>query len=127
LGRAIDEGDRATMSRVLLTGAGRAFVAGADISELESQSPLEATMRSRRGQDIFRRYETSPKPVVAALNGFTLGGGCELAMACHIRIASEAAKLGQPEVKLGILPGRWTQRLPRSGIAPRCDCCSRAR
>lgn len=115
LGRAIDEArSRDDVGGVLLTGAGRAFVAGADISELESQSPLDATTRSRRGQDIFRRYETSPKPVVAALNGFTLGGGCELAMACHVRIASEAAKLGQPEVKLGILPGYGgTQRLPR--------------
>jgi enoyl-CoA hydratase len=115
LGLAIDEArGRDDVGGVLLTGAGRAFVAGADISELESQSPLEAARRSRAGQIIFRRFETSPKPVVAALNGFTLGGGCELAMACHVRIASEAAKLGQPEVKLGIVPGYGgTQRLPR--------------
>lgn len=115
LGRAIDEANaRADVAGVLLTGAGRSFVAGADISELESQSPLEAQRRSRAGQNIFRRFETSPKPTVAALNGFTLGGGCELAMACHVRIASEKAKLGQPEVKLGIVPGYGgTQRLPR--------------
>jgi enoyl-CoA hydratase len=115
LGRAIDEAiGSADVAGILLTGAGRAFVAGADISELESQSPLEAQRRARAGQVIFRRFETSPKPTVAALNGFTLGGGCELAMACHVRIASEKAKLGQPEVKLGILPGYGgTQRLPR--------------
>jgi len=115
LGVAIDEARaRDDVGGVLLTGAGRAFVAGADISELESQTPLEATRRARAGQEIFRRYETSPKPVVAALNGFALGGGCELAMACHVRIASESAKFGQPEVKLGIVPGYGgTQRLPR--------------
>ena len=115
LGVAIDEArSRDDVGGILLTGAGRAFVAGADISELESQSPLTAGRRARAGQQIFRRYETSPKPVVAAINGFALGGGCELAMACHVRIASEAAKLGQPEVKLGIVPGYGgTQRLPR--------------
>ena len=115
LGTAIDEARaRDDVGGVLLTGAGRAFVAGADISELQGQTPLAATARARVGQQVFRRFETSPKPVVAALNGFTLGGGCELAMACHVRIASEAAKLGQPEVKLGILPGfGGTQRLPR--------------
>lgn len=115
LGVAIDEARaRDDVGGILLTGAGRAFVAGADISELESQTPLEATRRARAGQAIFRRYETSPKPVVAALNGFALGGGCELAMACHVRIASESAKFGQPEVKLGIVPGYGgTQRLPR--------------
>lgn len=115
LGVAIDEArSRDDVGGVLLTGAGRAFVAGADISELESQTPLEAARRARAGQQIFRRFETSPKPVVAALNGFTLGGGCELAMACHVRIASESAKFGQPEVKLGIVPGYGgTQRLPR--------------
>lgn len=115
LGVAIDEArQRADVGGVLLTGAGRAFVAGADIAELQSQTPLEATARARAGQTIFRRYETSPKPTIAVLNGFTLGGGCELAMACHVRIASESAKLGQPEVKLGIVPGYGaTQRLPR--------------
>lgn len=115
LGAAIEEAiARDDVAGVLLTGAGRAFVAGADISELESQSPLDGRRRARAGQDIFRRYETSPKPTVAAINGFALGGGCELAMACHVRLASEKAKLGQPEVKLGIVPGYGgTQRLPR--------------
>ncbi len=115
LGVAIDEANaRDDVGAVLLTGAGRAFVAGADISELESQSPLEAQRRARAGQVIFRRFETSPKPTIAAINGFALGGGCELAMACHMRIASEKAKLGQPEAKLGIVPGYGgTQRLPR--------------
>ncbi|GAB1342265.1 enoyl-CoA hydratase/isomerase family protein [Gemmatimonas sp.] len=115
LGRAIDEANaREDVAGVLLTGAGRSFIAGADISELESQSPLEAQRRARIGQAIFRRFETSPKPTVAAINGFALGGGCELAMACHVRLASEKAKLGQPEVKLGIVPGYGgTQRLPR--------------
>lgn len=115
LGRAIDEANaREDVAAVLLTGAGRSFIAGADISELESQSPLEAQRRARVGQAIFRRFETSPKPTVAAINGFALGGGCELAMACHVRIASEKAKLGQPEAKLGIVPGYGgTQRLPR--------------
>ncbi len=115
LGRAIDEARaRDDVGGVLLTGAGRAFIAGADISELESQAPLQATTRARAGQQIFRRFETSPKPTIAVINGFALGGGCELAMACHLRIASENAKLGQPEVKLGIVPGYGgTQRLPR--------------
>lgn len=115
LGVAIDEArSRDDVAGVLLTGAGRAFVAGADISELQSQSPIDGMRRARAGQEIFRRYETSPKPVVAAINGFALGGGCELAMACHVRLASEKAKLGQPEVKLGIVPGYGgTQRLPR--------------
>ena len=105
LGRAIDE----ARSR-----AGRAFIAGADISELSSQTPVTAKARAQRGQAIFRRFETSPKPTVAAVNGFALGGGCELAMCCHVRLASEQAKFGQPEVKLGIVPGYGgTQRLPR--------------
>ncbi len=115
LGEAIDEvRQREDIGGVILTGAGRAFVAGADISELAAQTPMQARQRALRGQQIFRRFETSPKPVVAAVNGFALGGGCELAMACHVRVASEAAKFGQPEVKLGICPGYGgTQRLPR--------------
>jgi enoyl-CoA hydratase len=115
LGVAIREAiARDDVGGVLLTGAGRAFVAGADISELDAQSPLQAQRRARVGQRIFREFETSPKPTVAAINGFALGGGCELAMSCHVRIASEKAKLGQPEVKLGIVPGYGgTQRLPR--------------
>ncbi|HEY0971311.1 MAG TPA: enoyl-CoA hydratase-related protein [Gemmatimonadales bacterium] len=115
LGEAIDRvrGDD-SVGGVILTGAGRAFVAGADISEMADQTPLEAKRRALRGQEVFRRFESSPKPVIAAVNGFALGGGCELAMACHVRIASEAAKFGQPEVKLGIVPGYGgTQRLPR--------------
>jgi enoyl-CoA hydratase len=99
---------------IILTGAGRAFVAGADIGVLASQSPVEARERARHGQAVFRRIEMSPKPIIAAVNGFALGGGCELAMACHVRIASESAKFGQPEVKLGITPGfGGTQRLGR--------------
>jgi enoyl-CoA hydratase len=115
LGAAIDDARvRADVGGVILTGAGRAFVAGADISELQGQSPFVAKGRSRAGQEVFRRFEMCPKPVIAAVNGFALGGGCEIAMACHIRIASEHAKFGQPEVKLGILPGYGgTQRLPR--------------
>lgn len=99
---------------VILTGAGKAFVAGADISELAGQSPLGAKERSLAGQTVFRRFEALRKPVIAAVNGFCLGGGCELAMACHLRFASETAKFGQPEVKLGIGPGYGaTVRLPR--------------
>ena len=98
----------------ILTGAGRAFVAGADISELSNQTPVLAKARARAGQDVFRRFETSPKPIIAAVNGFALGGGCELAMSCHIRLGSDAAKFGQPESKLGLLPGYGgTQRLAR--------------
>jgi enoyl-CoA hydratase len=99
---------------LIVTGAGKAFIAGADISELASQTPVDAKRRALRGQRIFAMFERSPKPVIAAVNGFALGGGCELAMSCHFRIASEFAKFGQPEVKLGICPGYGgTQRLPR--------------
>ena len=100
---------------VVLTGAGeKAFVAGADIAELATQSPVEGQQRSSRGQRILDRIENLGKPVVAAVNGFALGGGCELAMAAHVRVASENARLGTPEVKLGIMCGYGgTQRLPR--------------
>jgi enoyl-CoA hydratase len=100
---------------VILTGAGeKAFVAGADIAELATQSPVQGKERSIHGQKILDRIENLGKPVVAAVNGFALGGGCELAMACHVRIASENARLGTPEVKLGIMCGyAGTQRLPR--------------
>ncbi|MFL5613240.1 MAG: enoyl-CoA hydratase/isomerase family protein [Gemmatimonadaceae bacterium] len=115
LGAAIDEmQSREDVGGILLTGAGRAFIAGADISELSGVSALDGRRLARGGQEIFRKFELSPKPTIAAVNGFALGGGCELAMACQIRIASDAAKFGQPEVKLGLIPGYGgTQRLPR--------------
>ena len=109
-----EAGERDDVRAVLLTGAGRAFVAGADIAELVDQSATEGKARAERGQQTFRLFETSRKPTLAAVNGFALGGGCELAMACHLRIASEKARFGQPEVKLGIVPGYGgSQRLPR--------------
>ena len=100
---------------VILTGAGpKAFAAGADIGELAKQGVLDGRERALNGQAVLTAIETIGKPVLAAVNGFALGGGCELAMACHIRIAGETAKFGQPEVKLGITPGYGgTQRLPR--------------
>ena len=100
---------------VVITGAGeKAFVAGADISELNTLGPVEAKEFAMRGQAVFRSLENLTKPVVAAVNGFALGGGCELAMACHLRVASANALFGQPEVKLGLIPGyAGTQRLPR--------------
>lgn len=99
---------------VILTGAGKAFVAGADISEIANQGPLDGKARALAGQRVMRRLERCGKPVIAAVNGFALGGGCELAMACHLRVASDAAKFGQPEVKLGLGPGYGgTVRLPR--------------
>ncbi|HTY05959.1 MAG TPA: enoyl-CoA hydratase-related protein [Gemmatimonadales bacterium] len=105
----------AEIKGAIITGSGpKAFVAGADISDLAKQGPFDGKARAMRGQAVLRRLETCGKPVIAAVNGFALGGGCELAMACHIRIASENAKFGQPEVKLGIAPGYGgTQRLPR--------------
>src|SRR5919107_3868311 len=105
----------AAVRGVILTGAGaKAFVAGADITELSEQTPMEGKARSLLGQQVFRRLERCGKPVIAAVNGFALGGGCELAMACHMRLAAEHARFGQPEVKLGIGPGYGgTARLPR--------------
>lgn len=115
LGLAMDEAvQRDDVGAVLLTGAGRAFVAGADIGQLSAQTAVQGKARAERGQRTFRKFEVSPKPTLAAVNGFALGGGCELAMACHLRVASDKAKFGQPEVKLGITPGYGgTQRLPR--------------
>ena len=100
---------------VLLTGAGeRAFAAGADIRELDAVKPGEGESFSLRGQAVFRKIETLGKPVIACVRGFALGGGCELAMACTLRLAAEDAKFGQPEVKLGVIPGYGgSQRLPR--------------
>ncbi len=108
-------GSDAEVRGVILTGSGeKAFVAGADIGELAAQSPVEGKEFSIRGQKTLDKIENLGKPVIAAINGFALGGGCELAMACHLRIASEQAKLGTPEVKLGIMCGfAGTQRLSR--------------
>jgi enoyl-CoA hydratase len=107
--------DADAVRAVLLTGAGpKAFVAGADIAEMSGMTPLQARDFSRRGQALMTRIERLGKPVVAAINGFALGGGLELAMACHLRVAADTAKLGQPEVNLGLLPGfGGTQRLLR--------------
>lgn len=98
---------------VIITGAGsKAFVAGADISEFQGLDHGQGMDLARRGQDIFFRIENCPKPIIAAVNGFALGGGCELAMACHFRVASDNARFGQPEVNLGLIPGYGgTQRL----------------
>lgn len=108
---AADAGVRA----LVVTGAGdKAFAAGADIGEFVGLSPAEGQAMARRGQAVFAALAELPKPVIAAVNGFALGGGCELALACHIRVASTAARFGQPEAKLGLIPGYGgTQRLPR--------------
>jgi enoyl-CoA hydratase len=105
----------ATIRAVILTGAGeKAFAAGADITELSTATAAEGQAIAARGQAVLDLIENCGKPVIAAINGFALGGGCELAMACTLRIASETAKLGQPEVKLGLIPGYGgSQRLPR--------------
>jgi len=109
-----DARDDAAVRGVILTGAGKAFIAGADIGELAHLTAFEAEQSSRFGQEVLDLIENLGKPVIAAVNGFALGGGCETAMACTMRIAVESAKFGQPEVKLGLLPGGGgTQRLPR--------------
>jgi enoyl-CoA hydratase/carnithine racemase len=107
--------DDATIRGVILTGAGnKAFIAGADISELAKVTAFEAEQSSRFGQEVLDLIENLGKPVIAAVNGFALGGGCETAMACTLRLAVETAKFGQPEVALGLIPGGGgTQRLPR--------------
>jgi enoyl-CoA hydratase len=105
----------AEVRAIVLTGTGeKSFVAGADINELAVLSPAQGKEHARHGQRIFDRIEQLGKPVIAAINGFALGGGCELAMACTIRIAADTARLGQPEINLGIIPGYGgSQRLPR--------------
>jgi len=115
LGAMVDElTTRDDVGAVVLTGAGRAFVAGADISTLATAQTGELERFARAGQALFRRIEQCPKPVIAAVNGFALGGGFELALACHVRIAATQAKFGLPEVRLGLIPGYGgTQRLPR--------------
>ncbi len=106
--------ERKEVRGVILTGSGeKAFVAGADISEFQDLTEINARNFSESGQEIFQMIESCPIPVIAVVSGFALGGGCELAMACHMRIATESARFGQPEVNLGILPGYGgTQRLP---------------
>lgn len=116
LSRVVDEArDDENVLAMVITGAGqKAFVAGADIRELASMTPVTGKSVSEKGQRVLDAIEQFPKPVIAAVNGFALGGGCELALACHMRIASENALLGLPEVGLGIIPGYGgTQRLPR--------------
>jgi enoyl-CoA hydratase len=114
LNKALDEiKNNPEIKSAIITGAGpKAFVAGADISEFDSLNKEQAMALAKRGQDVFAKIENSSKPIIAAVNGFALGGGCELAMSCHFRIASENAKFGQPEVNLGLIPGYGgTQRL----------------
>src|SRR4029078_186989 len=106
IGQAVSKGRKdPSVTGIIITGAGeKAFVAGADISEFANYSQDEARKLSLHGQEVFRQIEMCSKPVIAAVNGFALGGGCELAMSCHMRVASENAKFGQPEVKLGLIP-----------------------
>lgn len=110
-----DSRDDSAVRGVIMTGAGdKAFAAGADVSEIVNDTPLDAEAKTRFGQEVTILIENLGKPVIAAVNGYAVGGGCELAMACTIRLAAETAKFGQPEVKLGIMPGYGgTQRLPR--------------
>jgi enoyl-CoA hydratase len=110
-----DARDDESVRGVILTGAGdKSFIAGADINEVATDTPVEAEAKTRRGHDLMDLIENLDKPVIAAVNGFALGGGCEAALACTIRLASDTAKFGLPEVKLGIIPGYGgTQRLPR--------------
>jgi enoyl-CoA hydratase len=127
LRQAFAEAEAATGVRVIvLTGAGsKAFVAGADIAEMNGLSPIQGRDFSRHGQKLMQQIEECGKPVIAMLNGFALGGGMELAMACHLRIASNTAKLGQPEINLGLIPGfGGTQRLLRlAGRGPALELC----
>ncbi len=114
LNTALDEiyNNPAIRAAIIIGGGVRAFVAGADISEFQGLTHSEGMQLAQRGQDVFKKIEDCPKPIVAAVNGFALGGGCELAMACHIRVAGDNARFGQPEVNLGLIPGYGgTQRL----------------
>ena len=114
LDKALDEiANNTEIKSAIITGAGlKAFVAGADITEFAGLNKEQAMTLAKRGQDVFFKIENSKKPIIAAVNGFALGGGCELAMACHFRLCSENAKFGQPEVNLGLIPGYGgTQRL----------------
>jgi enoyl-CoA hydratase len=116
LRQVVEEAAADAAVRVLvLTGSGeRSFVAGADINELAQQTPVSGREHARHGQALFTRIERLGKPVIAAVNGFALGGGCELAMACTMRLAADSAKFGQPEINLGLIPGyAGSQRLPR--------------
>ena len=116
LGQAIDlANNKSDVAGIVITGAGeKAFVAGADISEIASLNDVNGRSFAEAGQNVFENIENCEKPVIAAVNGFALGGGCELAMACHIRIATSNAKFGQPEVNLGLIPGfGGTQRLTK--------------
>ncbi len=111
----VDAEDNANDAAIIITGSGeKSFVAGADISELAKSNAITGMKFARFGQRVMNTIEQSSKPVIAAVNGFALGGGCELAMACHMRVASDNAKFGQPEIKLGVIPGfGGTQRLVR--------------
>jgi enoyl-CoA hydratase len=114
LDKVLDElNDNPAIKSAIITGAGtKAFVAGADITEFAGLTKSEAMALAKRGQDVFFKIENNKKPIIAAVNGFALGGGCELAMACHFRVAADNAKFGQPEVNLGLIPGYGgTQRL----------------
>jgi len=115
LGQAVDKlGENRTVRALIITGAGRAFVAGADIKEMAGMTPEQAAEFAMKGQEVFTKIQELPKPVIGAINGFALGGGTELTLACDVRLASEAAKFGQPEVNLGVIPGfGGTQRLSR--------------
>jgi enoyl-CoA hydratase len=116
IGQAVENGNNNnSVKGIIITGSGnKAFVAGADISEFANYTTEEAMKLSAHGHKVFDSLENSKKPIIAAINGFALGGGCELAMACHLRIAADNAKFGQPEVKLGLIPGYGgTQRLPQ--------------
>ncbi len=118
--------DEASVRAVVLTGSGtKAFVAGADIAEMNGLTPVQGRDFSLRGQRMMRRIEKLPKPVIAMVNGFALGGGLELAMSCHLRVASDTAQVGQPEINLGLIPGfGGTQRLLRlAGRAATLELC----